>query len=116
MEINKVVGSKWTSMEQREGHRHYEVVERKGSPKKKNVELRMGNCCGDLISFWIPLQELREKGMWRKGWVTLEDILQADGGELLDVAVCFRCKGNRILECLDCGGKGMIESYEPLHD
>ena len=103
-------------MEQREGHRHYEVVERKGSPKKKNVELRMGNCCGDLISFWIPLQELREKGMWRKGWVTLEDILQADGGELLDVAVCFRCKGNRILECLDCGGKGMIESYEPLHD
>ena len=42
--------------------------------------------------------------MWYKGWVTLEDILQADGGELPDVAVCFRCKGQSCSGvCLDCG-------------
>ena len=116
VEVNKVIGSKWTSVEQREGHRHYRVAESKGSVKKKNMELRMGNCCGEQISFWVSIDELKDKGMWRKGWVTLQDIQQAEGGELLDVAICFRCKGERILECLDCGGEGMIENYEPLHD
>lgn len=113
---NKVVGSQWSSVAIREGHRHYRVVEMKGSAKKKTAELRMGNCCGDPITFWIPLEELRNKNVWRKGWVTLEDIHLADRGDLPDIATCFLCKGERVLQCLDCGGAGMIESYEPLHD
>jgi len=116
VEMRNVVGSQWTSVHTREGHRHYRVAEMMGSPKKKNVQLRMGNCCGDPISFWVPVDELKNKSLWRKGWVTLEDIIRADGGELLDVAMCFRCKGDRVLQCLDCGGTGMIESYEPLHN
>jgi hypothetical protein len=88
----------------------------RGSKKKENLEVRMGNCCGEPISFWVFADELKNKDVWRKGWVTLDEIIQANGGALLDVAVCFRCKGERILKCIDCDGKGQIESHEPLYD
>jgi hypothetical protein len=57
--------------------------------------------------------------LWRKGWVTLEAILEAkeeNGGELIDAAICFRCKGQRVLECVECGGIGEIENYEPIYN
>lgn len=76
----------------------------------------MANCCGNPITFWVPAEELKDKTSWRKGWVTLEDIRQADGGALYDIALCFRCKGSRILECVECGGQGEIESFEPIYN
>ncbi len=114
--LNRLVGSQWTSVEVYNGHRHHEVVELKGSPKKKNMmQVRMRNCCGEQEDFWISVEELKNKMIWRMGWETLEDIEKANGGPLMDVRLCFRCKGGRILPCVDCGGEGTIPSYEPLH-
>jgi hypothetical protein len=76
----------------------------------------MLNCCGDPHSFWISLRELKDKSMWRQGWQTLEQILKANGGPLIDARVCFRCKGNCVLSCVDCQGLGSIANYEPLYD
>jgi hypothetical protein len=107
-----IVGSRWTSVLIREGHRQYTVSETKGSPKKgnkKDMQVRMSNCCGpeeDRVHIWITLQELRDKNVWRAGWTTLQDIIMADHGALLDIKECFRCKGSTVVECPDCGGIG----------
>ena len=77
----------------------------------------MGNCCGESKNtFWVPIPELRDKTLWRKGWVTLEDIRIADGGELFDVTQCFLCKGDKIRKCVECDAQGQIENYRPLYD
>lgn len=38
LDANRIVGSHWTSVEIREGHRHYVCTESKGSRKKKVSE------------------------------------------------------------------------------
>lgn len=111
--------SQWTSVNIRMGHRHHSVIEsrRPKGGKKNDTEVRMRNCCGEQQNdFWIPLMELRDKSVWRKGWVTLQDIRDADRGPLRDAKICFRCKGKRVLDCIDCDGKGSIPNYEPLYD
>ncbi len=123
IQLDRLLNSRWTSVEIRHGHRQYRVVEIKGSIKhmkkqKEPLQLRMVNCCGDnrVTDFWIPMAELQNKLMWRMGWTTLQDIQRADGGALLDVRFCFRCKGHRVVSCIDCDAKGKIESLEPLYD
>jgi len=113
---NQLVKSQWTSVEVYNGHRHHTILETRGSMKKGNLECRLCNCCGESHDFWISAKELKNKSIWRKGWQTLEDIQRADGGPLLDVRYCHRCKGERVLKCIDCDGQGEIPSYEPLHD
>jgi tryptophan-rich hypothetical protein len=117
--VDKLVHSQWSSVEVYNGHRHHTVVETRGSKRKGNLEIRMRNCCGPQEDFWIPEEELRDKRVWRMGWLTLDDILKAgerNGGVLIDARICFRCKGERILLCVDCDGKGQIPNYEPLHE
>jgi tryptophan-rich hypothetical protein len=113
---NRLIGSKWTSVEIRNGHRQHTIVETRGSSKKGNLECRVINCCGDQKDSWIPVNDLKDKMVWRMGWQTLDDILRADRGPLLDARFCFRCKGDKVLKCVDCDGKGNIPSYEPLYD
>jgi tryptophan-rich hypothetical protein len=108
--------SLWTSVEIYNGHRHHAVMEVLGSRRKNNMQVRMRNCCGEQQDFWISANELRNKEVWRMGWITFNQIIKAQGGPLLDARVCFLCKGDRILECVDCGGVGTIPSYEPLYD
>lgn len=117
-QIDRLVQSQWTSVETYNGHRHHTIVETRGSRRRGTMEVRMRNCCGEQQDFWIPEAELREKRIWRMGWRTLDDILRAkdrNGGALIDAKVCFRCKGDRILPCVECDGQGEIPSYEPLY-
>lgn len=114
--VDKLVKSQWTSVEVYNGHRHHTIMEIRGSKKNNNLQVRMRNCCGEQQDFWISVDELRDKTMWRMGWLTLEQILQANGGALIDARLCFRCKGDRILPCVDCDGLGQIRNFEPLYD
>mmetsp|Transcript_15800 Transcript_15800/g.23747 ORF Transcript_15800/g.23747 Transcript_15800/m.23747 type:complete len:273 (+) Transcript_15800:137-955(+) len=117
--VNRAVGSRWTSVDIRCGHRHYVVSEVKGSRKKKNLELRMSNSCGPeekRVHLWISEDEIRDKGEWRMGWVTLEEILQADKGPLIDAKVCFRCKGECVIKCVECDGMGKTGYHQVLYD
>jgi tryptophan-rich hypothetical protein len=107
----RIIGSLWTSVEIREGHRHYRCTEVRGSRKNKNFQLRMSNSCGPeekRVHLWMNEQVVRDKSEWRMGWVTLEEILEADKGPLIDAKTCFRCKGERIIECSECMGKGKL--------
>ena len=117
--IDRIVGSRWTSVEIRCGHRHYVCDEIKGSRKKKNLSIRMTNSCGpeeERVNLWIEEEELKNKFIWRAGWITLEEIINADKGPLLDEKVCFRCKGDRIIKCAECDGKGKLGFNQVLYD
>ena len=113
IDLSRMIGSRWTSVEIREGHRQYTVSETRGSPKQKNaMQVRMSNCCGpeeERVHIWISMEELRNKNVWRVGWTTLQDIKLANHGALIDVAACFRCKGDRVCDCDECGGVGKGE-------
>lgn len=113
----KLEGSQWTSVEVYRGHRHHTIMEVRGSPRCMDTyQVRMRNCCGPTSDFWIPVHEIREKRVWRMGWLTLQDIRKADGGPIIDARLCFRCKGGKVLACVECDGKGEIPSYEPMYD
>jgi len=115
--VDRLVGSLWTSVEVYNGHRHHTIMDVRGSPKRKlEMQVRMRNCCGEREDFWIPVRELQDKMVWRMGWQTLDEILQASEGPLRDARECFRCKGKKILDCIDCLGEGIIPSYEPLYN
>lgn len=82
---SKAIQSKWISVEIRHGHRHYLCTEMRGSRKKKNLELKMTNTCGEnRVNIWVSEDEIRNKSAWRMGWVTLNDIRLADKGPLID--------------------------------
>jgi len=118
-DADRVVGSHWTSVEIREGHRHYVCTESKGSRKKKNFQVRMSNSCGPeetKVHLWITEDEIRDKASWRMGWVTLEEIRMADSGPLIDAKICFRCKGERVLKCIECDGKGKLGYHQRIYD
>jgi tryptophan-rich hypothetical protein len=116
IQASRLIGSKWTSVEIRNGHRQHTIVETRGSTRKETLECRIINICGNVKDSWISLNELKNKGLWRKGWTTLEEIQRADRGPLRDARFCFRCKGEQVLKCVDCDGKGNIPSYEPLYE
>jgi tryptophan-rich hypothetical protein len=111
-----LLGSRWTSVEVYRGHRHHEVRETRGSYRKRTLHVRMENCCGETNTFWISLDEIRDKSIWRKGWVTMADIVSANGGPLRDARACFHCHGHKIIKCLECDGQGQIPSHEPLYN
>jgi len=78
----------------------------------------MSNSCGpeeDRVNLWIYEEEVRDKQAWRMGWVTLEEIRMAEKGPLIDAKVCFRCKGDRVLKCTDCDGKGKTGYHQQLY-
>mmetsp|Transcript_24115 Transcript_24115/g.27922 ORF Transcript_24115/g.27922 Transcript_24115/m.27922 type:complete len:263 (+) Transcript_24115:179-967(+) len=115
----RVVGSRWTAVEIRHGHRHYIASEIKGSRKKKSLEIRMSNSCGPeekRVHIWITEEEIRNKAAWRMGWVTLEEIILADKGPLIDAKTCFLCKGHQIIKCVECDGKGKQGYHQVLYD
>lgn len=120
--MNRIVGSRWTSVETRCGHRQYTVSETRGSKKNKNLEIRMSNCCGPeekRVHLWIQLEELRSKDMWRAGWTTFKEIKKSrvlNNGVLIDMAECFRCKGERIITCVECSGAGKVENHHIVYD
>eukprot|EP00518_Triparma_eleuthera_P003207 CAMPEP_0182461488 /NCGR_PEP_ID=MMETSP1319-20130603/6054_1 /TAXON_ID=172717 /ORGANISM="Bolidomonas pacifica, Strain RCC208" /LENGTH=232 /DNA_ID=CAMNT_0024660781 /DNA_START=95 /DNA_END=790 /DNA_ORIENTATION=+ len=96
-------GSKFTSVEKLNGHRHYYVKELRGA------EVILQNACGEPKEHASDVKTLKDKSVWRTGWVTLEEIKEAEGGRLNEVVkVCFRCKGSGAIECKTCYGEGEV--------
>ena len=93
-----------TSVNVLNGHRHYVVKEVKGKEDVKVV-----NSCGEPEDVWVTFGELKRKEVWRLGWVTLEEIREAERGALKGkVKTCHRCKGGREIECRNCWGMGEV--------
>ncbi len=60
----KFLNSKWTSVKQLKGWRHYQV--RNVLKKKKQLELFA--VCDKKISFNIDMNEIKDRKKWIPGW------------------------------------------------
>jgi hypothetical protein len=93
-----------TSVNILNGHRHYVVSE---VLSKSEVVVR--NSCGEREDVVTTLEELKRKEVWRLGWVTLEEIREAERGPLRGkVKECHKCKASKKLECRTCYGMGEV--------
>uniref|UniRef100_A0A6V1NXI5 Uncharacterized protein n=2 Tax=Heterosigma akashiwo TaxID=2829 RepID=A0A6V1NXI5_HETAK len=102
--LSKTVGSRWTACRSRGGHRHFEVIQKKGS-RASETSFELTNTCGEeKYRIWVTLAEIKNKKEWRQGWVTLGEI--EDGME--DRRPCNKCKAFRAIICPQCEGAGMI--------
>ena len=91
------------------GHRHYRVKSLLGD------YIILENSCGEKSEVKQTKEQLRDKSIWRSGWVTLEEIKKAEGGKLNPVVKeCFRCKGSCRIECETCLGEGEIYRDAPI--
>ncbi|GMI18604.1 hypothetical protein TrLO_g13435 [Triparma laevis f. longispina] len=100
---NKLIDTRFTSVNVLNGHRHYRIKSLLGD------SIILENSCGESKEVIQTKNELKNKSIWRSGWVTLEEIRKAEGGALQpEIKTCFRCKGMKKIECETCYGEGEI--------
>jgi len=62
--MNKYLNSKWTSKEQINGWKHYEVR----IVFKKQKQLELFAVCDKNISIMVEIDEIKDKKKWSPGW------------------------------------------------
>ncbi|MCO5611233.1 hypothetical protein L7F22_065484 [Adiantum nelumboides] len=103
VDIPRIVGSKWTAMEQTFGWRHFEVASKQKEGKDWFLEL-VATCDVD-TRFWLNAKNLKEREMWSMGWLQKEQIFSAHESR----TTCKACKGVGRLSCNACGHEGTLE-------
>ncbi|MEM7771886.1 MAG: TIGR02450 family Trp-rich protein [Cyanobacteria bacterium P01_A01_bin.37] len=66
-----LVGSKWTSIQETDGWRHFEVLNRKNQGIWIFAELVA--TCDSTVRFWVNAKTLKDPSLWMPGWVSLGD-------------------------------------------
>ena len=71
-----LLGSKWTAQQRTMGWRHFQVKNRKNEGKLVFAELVAS--CDPTVRFWINASVLKNRRLWRSGWLALEQITEAE--------------------------------------
>ena len=101
---SRLPGLRVTSVNILNGHRHYVVSE-----ILSKTEVVVRNSCGEQKDVRVSVDELKRKEKWRLGWVTLEEIREAERGPLKGkTKECHKCKAKKMLECRTCYGMGEV--------
>ncbi|MCA6572485.1 MAG: TIGR02450 family Trp-rich protein [Pseudanabaena sp.] len=67
-----LVGSKWTSMQETFGWRHFVVINRKNEGDLVFAEIKAA--CDDSVRFWLNAKSLKQRSLWTPGWTPLKEI------------------------------------------
>jgi len=70
-----LVGSKWTSVQETFGWRHFVVTNRKNEQDSAQnlVFAELKATCDDSVRFWLNAKSLRDRNLWRPGWIALTE-------------------------------------------
>ncbi|KAL2629864.1 hypothetical protein R1flu_014550 [Riccia fluitans] len=100
VDLDRIIGSKWTAMERTFGWRHFRVHSKKrGNGKEWFVE--MSATCDESTRFWVNAKNLKERERWSMGWLQKTEILAAKGEKNTSSnQVCKACKGQGLLPCI----------------
>ncbi|OAE19941.1 hypothetical protein AXG93_1520s1140 [Marchantia polymorpha subsp. ruderalis] len=97
VDLDRIIGSKWTAMESTFGWRHFRVhSKRRGSGKDWFVE--MSATCDESTRFWVNVKNLKERERWSMGWLQKREII-ADKDTAFKLS-CKACKGTGRLPCI----------------
>ncbi|KAG6556723.1 hypothetical protein Mapa_001666 [Marchantia paleacea] len=96
VDLDRIIGSKWTAMESTFGWRHFRVhSKRRGSGKDWFVE--MSATCDESTRFWVNVKNLKERERWSMGWRQKREIIAAKDTSFK--LSCKACKGIGRLPC-----------------
>ncbi|KAL3687771.1 hypothetical protein R1sor_014080 [Riccia sorocarpa] len=100
VDLDRIIGSKWTAMESTFGWRHFRVHCKKRGPGKEWF-VEMSATCDESTRFWVNAKNLKERERWSMGWLQKTEILAAkDEKNTPQKLVCKACKGRGVLPCI----------------
>ncbi|KAJ7535425.1 hypothetical protein O6H91_12G032800 [Diphasiastrum complanatum] len=111
LDMSRVIGSKWTAMEQTFGWRHF-FVNSKQRGLGNDWFLEMVATCDESSRFWVNAHNLKDRKRWSVGWLQKTEILSAKGIEIGYATQCKACKGERFSLCPLCRAKGLANSNQ----
>eukprot|EP00249_Psilotum_nudum_P011242 c23048_g1_i2 orf=51-725(+) len=97
IDLDRVIGSKWTAVETTFGWRHF-IVMSKQRGLKKDWFLELAAACDENIRFWINAKNLKDRERWSMGWLQIADILRSKHM----LTPCKSCKGKARMPCQAC--------------
>lgn len=100
VDLNRIIGSKWTALETTFGWRHF-IVHTKQRGSAKDWFLEMVATCDKNTHFWINSKNLKDRGRWSMGWLQRDELMHSNE-ETKEVALCKACKGEGRLTCRAC--------------
>ena len=107
--VARVVGTKWTSLDRTFGWRHFEckelhVLTSDAENKKKRTYCLLEATCDPTARLWVELEILKSRRIWAAGWLqrdTLRSILDEMAAEG-EGDPCDTCHGEKTVPCRYC--------------
>lgn len=103
--MTRIVGSKWTALEDTLGWRHFTVVQlRKAgqAPGQPTVFVLMQASCDSSAQLWVNAQNLRDRSNWAAGWLQRAEMIDPEGVMRGTQAECKVCAGLGRRPCPAC--------------
>ncbi|WIA11765.1 hypothetical protein OEZ85_011859 [Tetradesmus obliquus] len=105
LNMSRIIGSKWTAMQETLGWRHFRVTQQR-KLDKHTAFLLLQASCDTSAQLWVNVQTLRDRGVWAAGWLPMSEIqglgLEVQGRGLK----CQACSGLGFKPCQSCDGTG----------
>jgi len=97
--IQLVVGSKWTAMERVFGWRHFECKQKMKISKR--TYLLLVATCDDTARLWVHSDILKSRDVWAAGWLQKSELVRLLQGDE-EQHVCKTCHGSQCIPCRFC--------------
>lgn len=109
VDMTRVIGSRWTAMQQTLGWRHFRVTQVR--KQGKNSFLLMQASCDHSAQLWVNVQLVKDRKQWAAGWLQMKEM--QDPASLLSSGIqCGVCVGTGRRMCEACKGEGYSQLIE----
>eukprot|EP00192_Tetraselmis_astigmatica_P018616 CAMPEP_0117682942 /NCGR_PEP_ID=MMETSP0804-20121206/20030_1 /TAXON_ID=1074897 /ORGANISM="Tetraselmis astigmatica, Strain CCMP880" /LENGTH=245 /DNA_ID=CAMNT_0005493291 /DNA_START=94 /DNA_END=831 /DNA_ORIENTATION=- len=94
--MNRLIGSKWTAMERTFGWRHFRATQNRKEGKCSYVLLVA--TCDEATQFWVDVQNLKDREKFASGWLQKVELQNITAGG----AECRTCSATGKVTCPLC--------------
>ncbi|KAG2435609.1 hypothetical protein HYH02_011900 [Chlamydomonas schloesseri] len=105
--MTRIVGSKWTAMQETMGWRHFRVIQcRKGSGAGMAF-VQLQASCDPATQLWMNASNLKDRDLWAAGWLQKSQMEDPAGAAAAGVT-CRACSGSGSTPCPVCDATGAV--------
>ncbi|KXZ45765.1 hypothetical protein GPECTOR_50g558 [Gonium pectorale] len=106
VDMTRIVGSKWTAMQETMGWRHFRVIQcRKGSGALAFVQMQAS--CDPATQLWMNAANLKDRDLWAAGWLQKSE-MENPQGAMAGGVTCRACSGTGATPCPACDATGAV--------
>ncbi|KAG2438643.1 hypothetical protein HXX76_005190 [Chlamydomonas incerta] len=107
VDMTRIVGSKWTAMQETMGWRHFRVIQcRKGSGAGMAF-VQLQASCEPATQLWMNASNLKDRDLWAAGWLQKSQMEDPAGAAAAGVT-CRACSGSGTTPCPVCDATGAV--------